>query len=135
MYKINKLQGYTVQNREYSQYFIITIKGIWVSLTAQLVKNLPVMQENQVWSGRSPGEGNGNPLQYSCLKNPMDRGTWQARVQGVTRVGHDLVTKLLPHKWNITFKNYESLCCTPETYNIVNQLYLNLKRNFKSLMK
>ena len=30
---------------------------------------------------RSPGEGNGNPLQYSCLKNPMDRGTWQATVQ------------------------------------------------------
>ena len=48
MYKINKLQGYTVQNREYSQYFIITINGIWVSLTAQLVKNLPVMQETQV---------------------------------------------------------------------------------------
>ena len=31
-------------------------------------------------SGRSPGEGNGNPLQYSCLGNPMDRGTWQATV-------------------------------------------------------
>ena len=44
-------------------------------------------------SGRSPGEGNGNPLQYSCLENPMDRGAWQAIVHGVTRVGHDLVTK------------------------------------------
>ena len=86
-------------------------------------------------SGRSPREGNGNPLQYSCLKNPMDRRTWQARVHGVTRVGYDLATKPLPHKWNITFKNYESLCCTPETYNIVNQLYLNLRRNFKMLMK
>jgi len=31
--------------------------------------------------GRSPGEGNGNPLQYSCLKNPMDRGVWWATVQ------------------------------------------------------
>jgi len=30
--------------------------------------------------GRSPGEGNGNPLQYSCLENPMDRGAWQATV-------------------------------------------------------
>ena len=40
-------------------------------------------------SGRSPGGGNGNPLQYSCLKNPMDRGTWQATVHGVTGVGHD----------------------------------------------
>jgi len=28
------------------------------------------------WSGRSPGEGNGNPLQYSCLENPIDRGAW-----------------------------------------------------------
>ena len=34
-------------------------------------------------SGRSPGEENGNPLQYSCLQNPMNRGTWQATVQGV----------------------------------------------------
>ena len=36
-------------------------------------------------SGRSPGEGNGNPLQYSCLKNPMDGGTWQATVHGVSK--------------------------------------------------
>ena len=44
--------------------------------------------------GRSPGEGNGNPLQYSCLKNPMDRGAWRATVHGVTKkVGHSLVTK------------------------------------------
>ena len=43
--------------------------------------------------GGSPGEGNGTPLQYSCLENPMDRGAWQATVYGVTRVGHDLGTK------------------------------------------
>ena len=36
-------------------------------------------------SGRSPGGGNGNPLQYSCLKNPMDRGVWQASVHGVSK--------------------------------------------------
>ena len=36
-------------------------------------------------SGRSPGEGNGNPLQYSCLGNLMNRGTWQAIVHGVTK--------------------------------------------------
>ena len=39
------------------------------------------------------GEGNGNPLQYSCLENPMDRGAWQATVHGVLRVGHNLATK------------------------------------------
>ena len=35
------------------------------------------------------GEGNGTPLQYSCLENPMDGGAWQAAVHGVARVGHD----------------------------------------------
>ena len=35
--------------------------------------------------GRSPGEGNGNPLQYSCLEKPMDRGAWQATVHGVAK--------------------------------------------------
>ena len=44
-------------------------------------------------SGRSPGEGNGNPFHYSWLENPMDRKAWQAIVHGVARVGHDLVTK------------------------------------------
>ena len=55
---------------------------------------------NAVYSGsvpglqRSPGEGNGNPLQYSCLENSMDREDWQATVsckdlQGLQRVGHD----------------------------------------------
>ena len=35
--------------------------------------------------GRSPGEGNGNPLYYTCLKNPIDRGAWQATLHGVTK--------------------------------------------------
>ena len=35
------------------------------------------------WSGRSPGEGNGSPFQYSCLENPMDRGAWWATVHGM----------------------------------------------------
>ena len=56
-----------------------------------VVKNLPADAEDAGgmgsipgW-GRSPGGGNGNPLQYSCLENPMDRGTWQATVHGVTK--------------------------------------------------
>ena len=36
-------------------------------------------------SGRSPGEGNGSPLQYSCLENLMDRGAWWATIHGVTK--------------------------------------------------
>ena len=39
--------------------------------------------------GRTPREGNGNPLQYYCLENPTDRGAWQATVMGSQRVGHD----------------------------------------------
>ena len=56
----------------------------------------PVVQETQVRAlglGRSPRGGNGNSLLDSCLRNPMDRGAWQAMVRGVTRVGQDLVTK------------------------------------------
>ena len=54
-----------------------------------MVKNLPTDPGDMRcrfdhWvSGRSPGEGNGNPLQYSCLENPMDRGAWQATVHGI----------------------------------------------------
>ena len=46
--------------------------------------------------GRCPGERNGNPLQYSCLENPMDRGAWQATAHGVKRIGHNLATKPPP---------------------------------------
>ena len=42
---------------------------------------------------RSPGEENGNPLQFSCLENLMDRRGWRATVHGVATVGHDLATK------------------------------------------
>ena len=47
-------------------------------------------------SGRSPREGNGNPLQYFCLENPRDRGAWQATVHWVTRVRNNLVTQPPP---------------------------------------
>ena len=58
-------------------------------------------------SGRSPGEGNGNPLQYSCLENPVDREAWQAAVHGVGKSWTQLrqlsphTTKQLLHKHSI----------------------------------
>ena len=55
---------------------------------ASLIKNLPANAGDMgliSGSGRSPGEGNGNPVQYSCLGNPMDRGVWWAIVHGVTK--------------------------------------------------
>ena len=63
---------------------------------AQVVQNLPANTGDIsdvgsiLGSRRSPGGGNGNPLQDSCLENSMDRGTWQARVQGVTKSGRQL---------------------------------------------
>ena len=63
------------------------------SLVAQRLKRLPAMRETWVLSlGQedSPGEGNGNPLQYSCLENPMDGGAWWAtQSMGSQKVGHD----------------------------------------------
>ena len=60
-----------------------------------MVKNLPANEEDErdVGSipglGRSPGGGNDNPLQYSCLENPMDRGAWWAKSMGSQRARHD----------------------------------------------
>ena len=63
----------------------------WASQVALVVKKLPASAGNirdanlTSGSGRSPGGGHGNPLQYSCQENPMDRGAWQDRVHGVTK--------------------------------------------------
>ena len=77
-----------------------------------VVKNPPANAgdvDSVLGSGRSPGEGNGNPLQYSCLEGPMDRGAWWATVPGVTQclnnnnnpsrksVRETAFTKQLPH--------------------------------------
>ena len=59
--------------------------------------------------GRSPGEGNGNPLQYSCLENPMDGGAWWAIVHGVAELDttevqlqyNKIITYVYIHKYNI----------------------------------
>ena len=62
-------------------------------LDGSMVKNPPSKQEMWIWFpgwGRSPGEVNGNPLQYSCLGNPMDRGAWRATVYGAIK------------EWNMT---------------------------------
>ena len=61
----------------------------------QVVKNLPVnagdLRDAGLTPGLviSPGGGNGNPRQYSCLENPMDGGAWWATLHGSQRVGHD----------------------------------------------
>jgi len=73
----------------YTYISMYTYKG--ASEVVLVVKNLPanagdIRDTGSIpGSGRSPGGGHGNPLQYSCLKNPMDRGFWQAAVHRVTK--------------------------------------------------
>ena len=75
------------------------------SETPPVVKNMPAKagEERDMGlipgSGRSPGEGKGNPLQYSCLENPMDRGPVGLQSTGSQRVGHDRAYLLL-HAWD-----------------------------------
>ena len=71
-----------------------------------VVKNLPASARDAKdmrsipGSGRSPGGGNGNPLQYSCLGNPMDRGAWLAIVHGVAKSQTHLSTHVHTHTQN-----------------------------------
>ena len=61
--------------------------------------------------GRSPGGGHANPLQHSCLENPMDRGVWKATVLGVTKSGHRMKHTHCPrhHSWNVHYTAVGSL--------------------------
>ena len=65
-----------------------SIYSFRASLVAQMVRNLPATRETEVWSmgwEDFPGEGNGNPLQDSCLENPRDWGAWWAAVHEVAK--------------------------------------------------
>ena len=74
----------------------------WASQVALVVKNLPATagdirdMGSSPGSGRCPGGGHGNPLQCSCLENPVDRGAWQAMVHGVAKKSD--MTQLLNNK-------------------------------------
>ena len=69
--------------------------------SSSVVKNLPasIGDAGDMGSipglGRSPGEGNDNPLQCSCLENPLDRGAWQATVHGVAKSWTGLSTRTI----------------------------------------
>ena len=73
---------------------------------AQRLKRLPATWEGSIpGSGRFPGEGNGNPLQYSCLENPMERGAWWATVHRVAKSR----TRLSNFTFTFTLKGYKYL--------------------------
>ena len=95
------------------------------SLVAQTVNNMPAMQEIQVQSlaQEDPLEKSGNPLQYSCLENPMDRGVWWVTVQGLTkswtcllslaevrRIGKGKILYIWSNKEDRKFNGIQEIC-------------------------
>ena len=88
-----------------------------LSTDGLVVKNPPVNAGDPgltASSGRSPGEGNGYPLQYSCLGNPMDRNVWRAAIHGVT------MNQTPPSNWSTTnmFYSYHSVSSCPSTSSL-----------------
>ena len=80
---------------EFLTHVIHPLGHLWGFPGGTMVKNLPANAGgardvgSTPGTGRSPGKGNGNPLQYSCLENSTDRGAWWAAIHGVAKVGHD----------------------------------------------
>ena len=68
-------------NIYWAPFICQALSSFWASLVAQVVKR----RRFNSWVGKIPGEGNGYPLQLSCLENPMDREAWQATVHGVAK--------------------------------------------------
>ena len=83
------------------------------SLVAQMVKNLPAMQKTWVWSS---GEANGNPFQYSCLENSVDRGTWWAKVHRLQKIRHDWASKTFTYTLFTVFYHHKLVLPVLEFY-------------------
>ena len=100
-----------------------------------VVKNLPanagdVREAGSIpGSGRSPGGGNSNPFQYSCLENPMDRGAWWATVHGSQRVRHNWRDLAHTHALTQSFKKHLWL---PKSFPIKKPKYFMLDLNLFS---
>ena len=96
----------------YEDYFYIKLRHHWASLVAQ--RKPPACNEGDLGSfsgwGRSPGEGNGNPLQYSCLENPMDGEAWWATVHVVTEL--DMTSLSLSFRHHMIFTS--NICISEE---------------------
>ena len=78
-------------------------------------------------SGRSPGVGNGNPLQYSCLENPMDRKAWRSIVHGVTKTWTDLSVHA-----HISTNKHRHLLPDADTFNPDTPKHLDIERHLFS---
>ena len=98
------MKGFTEKVTFVSYLFPHYYHHIWASQVVLVVQN-PLANAGDLGlipgAGRSPAEGNGHPLQYSCLENSTDRGAWHATVRRVARVRHDLVTKPPSQPYNL----------------------------------
>ena len=108
----------------YTQYCFLLYhirKQPGASQVVQVVKNLPAnigdLRDMGLMPGlgRSLGEGHGNPLQYSCLENPMDKGVWQTKSIGSQRVRHD---------WSVFAHTHEARYLTVTLFTILNYLWV-----------
>ena len=91
-----------------SYWKVLTVLSLPGFSGGSVLKNLPA-NAGDTWTwvrsldlGRSPGEGNDNPLQRSCLEIPMDRGAWWATAHGLQRVGHSLTTEQQQHNRQVS---------------------------------
>ena len=96
--------------REIKQTFTFTGNKLQVNVSLQVPLSFPGGSDSKESAcsagdlalipglGRSPGEGNGNPLQYSCLENPMNGGAWQAALHGVAKSQTRLSNFTLPYR-------------------------------------
>ena len=127
-------------------HIYITYIYNWASLVAQMIKICPQCKSPgfDPWSGRSPGEGNGYPLQYPCLENSTDRGAWQATVYRVSKSqtqlsnfhfhGIKMLSTLsnflfiLPIKLHVTFTSFEE---RPNTvFHVEKNIYIKVYSDF-----
>ena len=113
--------------------FGVFIGCMWASQVVLVVKNLPASAGDikdlgsiPVW-GRSPGGGRGNPLQYSCLKDPMDGGAWQSMVHRVTKSQRGLKS-LSSHTyiWCVIIIESESISLSVPCDSVVSRSWLTL---------
>ena len=99
-------------NQSVNKYFKITSRGYiglpWWLSSKESCRRLAGNMGSNPGSGRSPGEGNGNPLQYSCLENPMDEGFWQATVHGITKDQTERLTNTQNDKIIRSFDSFTS---------------------------
>ena len=82
------VDSFVFPERGVNQFFMVPVTKPLGFSGGSVVKNSPANARDRgliPGSGRSPGEGNGIPLQYSCLENSMDRGAWKATVHGVPK--------------------------------------------------